>query len=139
KNIISYGNDHINKINFKNNGFYTVYGNNAIGKTSIINIIKWGLFGDESNFKGRDILNNQALDGYIKIEFKIYDKICIITKNIKTNKNDRKDIEIIFDINDKKYIGNDAIFEINNLIGTYDDFELLSNISSNDFSIINLK
>jgi DNA repair exonuclease SbcCD ATPase subunit len=70
KNVFSYGNDVINIISFKENEIIGVLGNNAIGKTSILNTIIYCLFGN--NYKGvntssRNIINKNSKSFYIKL------------------------------------------------------------------------
>lgn len=70
KNVFSYGDDYLNTISFKDNEIIGVLGNNAIGKTSILNTIIYCLFGN--NYKGvntssRNIINKNSKSFYIKL------------------------------------------------------------------------
>lgn len=136
KNIISYGNNHINLIKFNRKGYYTVFGSNAIGKTSIINIIKWGFFGNASNFTEHDILNSNSSYGYIKIIFKIYDQLWTLTKEIKKENTGKNKCEKELFWNNELYRNKEADNKLSFLIGSYDDFELISSINSSDLGII---
>lgn len=74
KNLFIYGNDITNKIDFTDkNGIIGVLGNNAIGKSSIINIIIFALFGKiSSEYKNStNVINKNSKKMHVKIEFMI--------------------------------------------------------------------
>lgn len=99
KNIYMYGKDNINKIDFENKkGVIGILQNNASGKSSIMNIILYTLFGNitkTKSFLNRNIINKEKNEYYIKMiivmgnqEFTIYRK----GKN-KSRKNKSKSME----------------------------------------------
>lgn len=148
-NIFSYGNDTENEIIFDEYGFYKIFGPNYLGKTSIINIIKWGIFDDDSEINSSDVLfigSQRASTGYIHIEFKIGNQNIFLYKNlIKSNKKYgySKEYKISIYENNKKIkdiIGeNNAKEYLNKNIGDYKHFELISLINNQEMSIIREK
>ena len=148
-NIFSYGNDTENKIIFDESGFYKIFGPNYLGKTSIINIIKWGIFDDDSEINSSDILfigSDRASTGYIHIEFKIGNQNIFLTKNlVKSNKKYgyTKEYKITIFESDKKIkdiIGESNVKDyLNKNIGDYSHFELISLINNQEMSIMREK
>lgn len=68
-NMFIYGNDNINKIEFKD-GITGILGNNAIGKSAILNIIMYCLFGNifkSKNYSNRNIINKNSKNYYVKM------------------------------------------------------------------------
>jgi len=68
--MLIYGNNKLNTIDFVNygNNVVGIMGNNAIGKSSIINIILYGLFDTlGTNFNSVNIVNNNEKTFDIKI------------------------------------------------------------------------
>lgn len=68
-NMFIYGNDNINKIEFKD-GIIGILGNNAIGKSAILNIIMYCLFGNifkSKNYSNRNIINKNSKNYYVKM------------------------------------------------------------------------
>ena len=72
KNMFGYGGSVVNKINFKR-GTISVTANNGYGKTSIVNILLFALFGrtplnpSPSPSGSYDIINGNETSGYVKI------------------------------------------------------------------------
>ena len=93
-NLFIYGNNELNKINFENkNGVIGILGNNAIGKSSIINIILFSLFDKiSSEYNNTNVINKNCKKMYVKIEFKISNTKYIIEKKgtIQNSKNNTK-------------------------------------------------
>ena len=90
KNVLIYGGDIMNTINFINydNGIVGILGNNAIGKSSIINIILYALFDTlGTNFNNINIVNNNQKTFSINIYFSSGKDKYIIQKNGKNYKN----------------------------------------------------
>lgn len=78
-NMFIYGDDNINTIDFKE-GVTGILGNNAIGKSAIINIILYCLFGNifkTKTFLNRNIINKKSKDFYVKMV------VTIPTRNTK--------------------------------------------------------
>ena len=73
KNIFSYGNDTLNRINFKD-GITGILGENAIGKSSILNTILYGVFGNV--YKSQSYSNKNIISKFSKKE-NLYVKISI--------------------------------------------------------------
>lgn len=85
KNLLKFGNNNINSINF-NKGLYIIQGQNAIGKSSIIKLIQFGLFGIKSDIDNLfKVINkhkrNKINDNFIHISFKINNDIYRIERN----------------------------------------------------------
>ena len=93
-NLFIYGNNELNKINFENkNGVIGILGNNAIGKSSIINIILFSLFDKiSSEYNNTNVINKNCKKMYVKIEFEISNTRYIIEKKgtIQNSKNNTK-------------------------------------------------
>lgn len=71
KNMFGYGEGHINKMRFKR-GTISISAGNACGKTSIVNIILFAIFGrtplnPSSTTYTYDIINNKESSGYVRI------------------------------------------------------------------------
>lgn len=155
KNIFSYGGNIENHIKFDKNGFYKIFGDNFLGKTSVINLIKWGLYGSASYVNDKDILyrgknSSDIENGFIHITFQIQDRIYKLYKNIKRGKITRSQtssgikVETILETyNGEKKIdelrGKDVALFLSNIIGTYEDFELVSSINNSDLGILKSK
>ena len=140
KNIFSFGNDKINEINFDEPGFYKIFANNFSGKTSIVNAIKWCLYGNKSQINEKDILhkNSEVKDGYVKCFVKIGSRNLEVKKLIKPSKK-------VSGITVDHYISYDDVVingttecesYLYNMIGSYDNFELSSSINSYDLGLL---
>lgn len=73
QNVFIYGGNHINKINLEN-GLIGILGNNAIGKSCILYIIIYSLFGyisKSKNVSNKNIMNKNAKSYYIKLEIEM--------------------------------------------------------------------
>lgn len=145
QNIFCYGNNKVNTINFNVDGFYKLFANNFAGKTSIINIIKWVFFGSDSGINDRDILYNHdkdenTLNGYIKCKFNLSNSnlTYVLTKKIScSSKVSGVNVIPTLLINDEEIVGEKNIkAQLNKLIGSYQEFELISSINNNDLGIL---
>lgn len=86
KNVFVYGNNIVNKITFTQE-LIGILGNNAIGKSCILYIIIYALFGvitKSKNVENRSILNKDSKNYYIKLSIKFDNYVYTI---IRTNKN----------------------------------------------------
>jgi len=83
KNLFIYGNDIVNKIDFNTKrGVIGILGNNAIGKSTIINIIIFVLYDKISTeYNNANVLNKNSKNMYVKIEFMIGDIHYVIEKS----------------------------------------------------------
>lgn len=81
-----YGN---HKLQFKENDFNVIVGNNATGKSSIIEAIKWCIYGDGNssilNFKAAQENNEKTL--FVKCDFKDGDDDILMIRSIIFDKN----------------------------------------------------
>lgn len=151
KNIFCYGEDRVNTIDFTNNGFYRLFANNFYGKTSIMNMIKWVLYYDDSSINDQDILFNPNVDkkisGYVRcnISLKNSDLVYSINRNInyvgaklKSGVRIEHMLNIFQDNNIKETIIGKQNVEIKllSLIGSYKEFELVSSINNKDVGIM---
>lgn len=142
KNIFIYGGNKLNKINFKDkNNVLGILGNNAIGKSSIINIILFALFDKiSSDYSSADVLNKNSSKLYVKITFKIGEDTYIIERegSVSNGKNFFKtnfmkvEDKSIKSLNGKDKIRTQQI--INQIIGERDIF-ILCNVVSNSHNI----
>ena len=82
KNLFIYGDNKVNKIDFTDkNGTIGILGNNAIGKSSIINIIIFALFGKISTeYLSANVINKNSKKMFVKIEFMVGNIQYIIEK-----------------------------------------------------------
>lgn len=148
KNLFGYAGNHENTINFKK-GVSSITGQNATGKTSIMNIILFGLF-HKLLYKGSqniDILNNKESKGYLKLSIQHGLMQYTITKDFTRQKNKTSPVLVITKL---KYTSNNttttllsdtAITKIKELVGDLDDFHkcnILNNKDQyNDFFALN--
>jgi predicted MPP superfamily phosphohydrolase len=67
QNILIYGGDHINSLNFQE-GIYNLAADNMMGKTSLMSIILIGLFGKSKRTNATEkVLNHESKRGFIRI------------------------------------------------------------------------
>lgn len=98
-NVFIYGDDYINKINFCNKqGIIGILGNNAIGKSSIFNIIIYTLFGNvtkNKNYMNRNIINKNSKFFNIKMTIQMGTTEYIIKREgkNKSRKNGSKSMD----------------------------------------------
>lgn len=96
KNVFIYGDDYINKIHFNDsNEIIGILGNNAIGKSCILYIILYTLFGSitkSKSFTNKNILNKNAKQFYIKMEIEIDNCIYVISRFSSTKLRQRKNV-----------------------------------------------
>lgn len=136
KNIMKYGTGDKNRINFKD-GVYIVQGQNAIGKSSLIKIIQFALFGIKSDITTiyKIINKNKRLninDNYIHIGFTINNDKYIVERNKITISEEKKkkakygDVKLIKNgnliVKDKTNLDK----EIENIISNNENFKNLS-------------
>lgn len=99
KNVYIYGNDNINKINFEDKkGVIGILQNNASGKSSIMNVILYTLFGNITKTKSllnRNIINKEKNEYYIKMIVVMENKEYLIYRRgkNKSRKNKSKAME----------------------------------------------
>ena len=146
KNVFNYGLNIDNKLSFDKKGFYRIFGSNFLGKTSIINCIKWGLFGSSSGISDKNILHRDKdiNNGEVIIKFTVNDRIYELKRilDYDAHKSDKVRIETYITIykEDKKTEEikgdkrvNDLVYK---LLGDYDNFELVSSINNEDLGIL---
>lgn len=82
KNLFIYGNNVLNKISLSDkSGVIGVLGKNAIGKSTIINIIIFALFDKiSSEYNSANIINKNSKNMYVKVEFTIGNTLYVIVK-----------------------------------------------------------
>jgi DNA repair exonuclease SbcCD ATPase subunit len=150
KNMFGYGGNTVNKINFKR-GVTAIMANNAVGKTSIVNILLFSIFGKTPLNPGSasytfDIINNKESSGYVKLLLKYGDKYYLIERKTIRKKSGKTTSAVLKLLN--KYDFSCEIWEsnirgdkikncselrknnndtfINELFGSIDDFSLCS-------------
>lgn len=145
KNVFIYSGDKEYTIDFTK-GFIKIFGENAIGKSTIPNIITFGLFGEDVNdVKLYDIPHNGNNNNLVEINFQVADKIYNIKRAIKINKEQgiiKGRYSTCLLSSDEKEIANGAknvSVKINELIGSYSDFELTSLISNKHIGLLQHK
>lgn len=140
KNILIYGGNKINTIDFKN-GLLLLNGENASGKSSIINIITHVLF-DQGNLKS--MCNKREKAYFIKAYLNVGMDKYIILREGKVHENIKKNkTEIIIWKNNNKLLKGSRILaykKLKDLLGTKTDFNL-TNIynNTNSGSILTMK
>jgi len=99
KDVFIYGNHYLNTINFKT-GVNDICGLNAIGKSSIGNIIMYALFhkmGLEDGRSKDNVINKGSNEGFIELKIKVDSNIYLIQKKIDKGRKNNK-------INDKAFV-----------------------------------
>ena len=90
KNMFIYGEDHINTINFKDKmGIIGILQTNAVGKSSILNIILYALFGSIFKSKAltnRNIINKNKNTFFVTMNILLNDTRYVIERNGKNKK-----------------------------------------------------
>ncbi len=103
KNVYIYGGDHINTVNFENKkGVIGILQQNAAGKSSVMNILLYCLFGHitkTKSFLNRNIINKNSNDYYIKMKIQMGAKEFVISRKgkNKTRKNKSKSMEEVLE------------------------------------------
>ena len=150
-NLCLYGdNNEIDLLKSSKNDIILIHGQNNIGKSSIIDIISNILYNkmarrmNTSNKKVHDILNINKQEGYGEILFMVEDKMYMVIRKYKRKKNNEIKADTFLYYIEKsneevpkmeRYIYGDSIYKmdlktkgssvnenIEELLGTYDDF-----------------
>jgi DNA repair exonuclease SbcCD ATPase subunit len=137
KNVFIFGENKTNVIDFTNlNGITSIIGPNAIGKSNIINIIIFLLYGSNINFKVPHILNKHQNEYFIECEIMFGAKKYKITKSGKKRKGNKLNHSLSFYIYEDEWVQQDQEHNkatsqiIKSLLGTVEQF-LLTNVYSN--------
>ena len=137
RNVFIFGENKLNIIDFtKLNGITLIHGPNAIGKSNIINIIIFLLYGNTNQFKVPHILNKYQNEYFIEGELMFGSQLFKIKKTGKKRKGDKLNHSFSFYIYEDKWIQQDTENNkgttqlIRSFLGTVDDF-LLTNVYSN--------
>jgi hypothetical protein len=137
KNVFIFGENKTNVIDFTNlNGITSIIGPNAIGKSNIINIIIFLLYGNNINFKVPHILNKHQNEYFIECEIMFGAKKYKIKKSGKKRKGNKLNHSLSFYIYEDEWIQQDQEHNkataqlIKSLLGTVEQF-LLTNVYSN--------
>ena len=139
KNLYCYGGDYENVITFDKDGFYKVFANNYMGKSAIIKIIKWALFQEASGINDFDILNRGGAESaYVQCLLQVGQE-CLVTRTIVKDEKLKSNIRIAH-----KLEGDGLVIEgkeniqsmLTDMIGTYDEFELVSSINNQDLGLL---
>lgn len=137
KNVFIFGENKTNVIDFTTlNGITTIVGPNAIGKSNIINIIIFLLYGSNINFKVPHILNKYQKEYFIECELMFGAKKYKIKKTGKKRKGNKLNHSFSFYIYEDKWIKQDRENNtgtaklVKSLLGSVEQF-LLTNVYSN--------
>lgn len=137
KNVFIFGENKTNIIDFtKLHGITSIIGPNAIGKSNIINIIIFLLYGSNVNFKVPHILNKYQNEYFIECEILFGAKKYKIKKTGKKRKGNKLNHQFSLYIYDDKWIKQDKENNketskiLKSLLGTVNEF-LLTNVYSN--------
>ena len=88
KNLFSYGDNKVNTLHFTND-ILSIIAPNAVGKSSIIKILKLAMFNDVSRRSTASVINNKQNTGYVKCTFIANNEKYIVTRTLKRKiKND---------------------------------------------------
>lgn len=90
KNMFGYGQGKVRRINFKR-GVTAIVSGNATGKTSIVNILLFAIYGrtllnPTGNAHTYDIINNKETSGYVKLLLKHGEKFYLIERSTTRTK-----------------------------------------------------
>lgn len=133
RNLFIYGDNKVNQIDFIS-GINDICSPNMTGKSSIVNILMWCLFGQISygTSKSVDIINKRHNDGMAELVFKCDNKVYYINKDIKRSPTTgRQDITTTFSMQNEdgtKLNLNGAdkkatiLNKIQSIIGSFDNF-----------------
>ena len=146
KNMFIYGNDFINEIDFIN-GVHNICSANTTGKSSIMYIIIFALFGTSSDnsSKKSDVLNINKNDGFVELTFSSNGSLYLIVKKSKIkNKTISFDTDFFKIDNDNKILlnGKDSTHTmkiIKQYVGDYDSFIIHNVISPKSLSLLYMK
>ena len=138
KNVFIFGENKINTIDFTTlNGITTIVGPNAIGKSNIINIIIFLLYGSNINFKVPHILNKYQNEYFIECELMFGAQKFKIKKIGKKRKSNKLNHSFSFYIYEEdKWVQQDKENNkgtsnlVKSFLGTVEQF-LLTNVYSN--------
>ena len=138
KNVFIFGENKINIIDFTTlNGITTIVGPNAIGKSNIINIIIFLLYGSNINFKVPHILNKYQDDYFIEGELMFGSQKFKIIKKGKKRKGNKLNHSFSFYIyEEEKWVQQDKENNkgtsnlVKSFLGNVEQF-LLTNVYSN--------
>lgn len=140
KNVYIYGGDFINKIDFESKkGVIGILHSNAAGKSSIMNIILYTLFGSitkNKSFLNRNIINKNSKDYSIKMTIQMGDQELVINRQgknkVRKDKSKSMDEKIEFYINNVNHTDTDKITtqeKIKGILGLTDkDLFILTNV-----------
>lgn len=135
KNLFGYSGNIIHTINFKS-GITSITAPNACGKTSIINILFYAIFDDLLANPGKskkiiDVLNNNSVSGYVKLELCYGGKNYTIEKGVTKMKNYKK---LMFCDNDKNIVleGEYAMEKLRDMFGKMDNFYKCNVLNNRD-------
>lgn len=117
QNVYMYGGDHINKLNFDDKkGIIGILQSNATGKSSIMNIIMYTLFGHitkNKSFLNRNIINKKSNHYYIKMVIRMGDSDYTIYRKGKNKTRKDKSLsmeeKIEFTVNSDKMTDTEII------------------------------
>lgn len=132
--IISYGSE-ISKFDFRNRPVIGIQGNNSSGKSSIIDIIQFILFGETNRFGSQifDLVNKSTKKCYCKAVVRYDNSGYIFEINCSVSKNNIISFERItrscdLDINDNIIKGSIKDIRPNYLFGSFDIFNIMYSI-----------
>jgi DNA repair exonuclease SbcCD ATPase subunit len=146
KNFASYGNK-LQTIDFSQNDglFYLVVGSNGSGKSSISDIVKFGLYGKLGNKRLRDIPNRFNANTYVKVILESNNNIIKIERGLHPNYLKLHINNILYDNSRKvtadEYIENELLgmpfYVFNNIISlSINDFKSFLSMGVNDKRMI---
>jgi DNA repair exonuclease SbcCD ATPase subunit/DNA repair exonuclease SbcCD nuclease subunit len=143
QNLFGYSKSNTNTINFKT-GVTSITGPNTIGKTSIMNILLFGIF-NKLLYKGTqniDILNNEESKGYLTLTIQHNITTYTITKELSRQQINKKtkaqpislSTTIEFITNDTQTIltSDSAITKLKELFGDLEDFHKCNILNNKD-------
>jgi len=135
-NTFGYSGDKMNVINLENkNNIVHIFGKNGIGKSSILSIILFALFGRKSSFYPKDVLNRNSSSYKIILDFTHGIREYRLENTTKRNGEQMYNKISLYENNKLLSSEHDKILEIiNNMLGNYNTF-LLVNVFSNSIGI----
>lgn len=143
KNLFCFGNDIENQLDLTNSGIYKLFANNFMGKSSVLKVVKWALFQDESGINDFDVLHKSGniSDGYVKVVFQPLhsDKEYVLERNIVKDLKLKSTIRVehkLF-VGEEVLIGKENVNErLCDIVGTYEEFELVASVNNTDLGIL---
>jgi DNA repair exonuclease SbcCD ATPase subunit len=143
KNLFCFGNNIENQLDLSTSGIYKLFANNFMGKSSMLKVVKWALYQDESGINDFDVLhkNSNIECGYVRVVFQPihsnqeYVLERNITKDVKLKSTIRVEHKLLN--GEEVLIGKENVnTKLCDIVGSYEEFELVASVNNTDLGIL---